>query len=443
MWWMSVALAGPVEELEAYAFPEQSQNDIEERLGVRTDGLLIVQGGEVVYERYANGYGADTPHLLWSATKTFTNVLIGLAVSDGRLAIEDSICDYVSVPHPEHCDIRVVDLLEFSSGLDWRETYEGDPPTTSTVIAMLYGAGRDDMAAYVAGTPRRTEPGGTWQYSSGDTNLLAAVVQAAMEPTHGADFAWTMLFEPLGMESVVWERDAAGTMIGSSYGYATPRDLARFGEFLLNEGEGMLPEGWVHDSVQVAPSIRASTVDRDPFDTNGRQIWVNLPVPEQGEVGPPLPSAPLDTYSARGHWKQGLFVIPSEDLVIVRTGDDRDGSFSWDELLRLSLAVAAVEVEPAPAGAGGVTAANTSSLSRDEEMGLLGLGTGYGSKMACSCRYVMGMDEDFCRAWVKASPDIVKIRFSDEDKTATAKAVGMKKTSASWQGERGGCTHDP
>ena len=333
--------------------------------------------------------------------------------------------------------------MEFSSGLDWRETYEGDPPTTSTVIAMLYGAGRDDMPSYVLRVPRRAEPGTTWQYSSGDTNVLAAVVQAALGQEHPED----LLFGPLGMESAVWERDGQGTLVGSSYGFATPRDMARFGLLLLDDGcwagERLLPEGWLERSRTPSPSLRLAAVDRRPGDVNGWQLWLNQALPEQGEPMGPWASAPEDTFAAMGHWKQAIVVIPSAELVVVRTGDDRDGTFSWDTLLGHALALVGHEVAMPAFETAALTAVNGDSLSRKEETGLLGIGTAYGAKLACSCAFVMERDDAFCRAWIKASPDIVKVRFDHDARRVSARALGMVKTTASWRGPREGCTLDP
>ena len=431
------------EALEAWAFPSLTPDQEEAREGIRTDGLVVLHQGQLVYERYDRGYTEDSPHLLWSATKTWTNALAGIAVQQGKLDIDASICEHIEVGLPEHCDITPRHLMEFSSGLDWRETYEGDPPTTSTVIAMLYGAGRDDMAAYVLSTPRRAEPGTTWQYSSGDTNVLAAVVQAAL----GEEDPEELLLGPLQLDSAVWERDERGTLVGSSYGYATPRDMARFGLFLADdgcwEGQRLLPEGWLEQSRAPAPTLRLATLDRRPGDVNGWQMWLNRALPEQGEPMGPWPSAPEDTFAAMGHWKQAILVIPSADMVIVRTGDDRDGSFSWDTLLAHSLALVGHQVAMPGFEAAALTARNSDSESRKEETGLLGIGAAYGAKLACSCAFVMDRDEDFCRAWIRASPDIVNVRFDHEERRVSARALGMVKTTASWRGPRAGCTLDP
>jgi CubicO group peptidase (beta-lactamase class C family) len=328
-----------IRALEAYAFSLTGADA--DRIGVRTDGVLIVQAGQIVYERYARGYGADLPHYGWSVTKSVINALTGIAVAEGLLSIEDSVCRFVTLPRADHCDIKVRDLLEFASGLAWTESYEGQSNQVSSVLAMLYGEGRHDMLRFVAGHDSRDPPGATYMYSSGDSTFLAGVVARALR-ARGPDFAWDLLFTPIGMRSAVLEEDEAGTPVGGSYLYATLRDYARFGYLFLAdgcwEGRRLLPEGWVSDSTAVSAPFRRRTIGRDPGDVQGRQWWLNLPVPEAGQATP-WPHAPADAYAARGHWGQSITVVPSADAVIVRTADDRDGTFDVDRFLGLALAV--------------------------------------------------------------------------------------------------------
>jgi CubicO group peptidase (beta-lactamase class C family) len=337
-----VELAAGSEALDAYLFPGVDWND-EERRGIRTDGVVIVRHGRIVYERYDHGYTATTRHIAWSVTKTLVNTLTGMAVKDGLVTLEQSVCATVPGLPDASCAVTVQHLLEFASGFEWRETYEGHPPTTSSVLAMLYGDGQPDMARFVGSLPLRDPPGTTYMYSSGDTMLLTAAVSAPLARAHGRDFARTLLFEPLGMSSAVLERDGAGTYVGASYLYATPRDLARFGMLWLGDGcwngRRLLPESWVRDSVRPsAPFLQRPLEWRPGEPVQGRQVWSNVSTPGVDEL--PWPSAPPDTFAALGHWAQGVYVIPSEDLVIVRTGDDRDHTFSNDRLLGHALAFA-------------------------------------------------------------------------------------------------------
>ncbi|MFT5680018.1 MAG: CubicO group peptidase (beta-lactamase class C family) [Myxococcota bacterium] len=443
----AIAESRPTEiaDLEAWAFPALSAEDESERLGIRTEGLLIYQGGSLLYERYDRGYTAESPHLTWSGSKTFINALTAIAVRDGLLSIEDSICDHVTPTNPENCVVTVADLLSFSSGLQWRETYEGDPPTTSSVVSMLYGDGIVDMAAFISSAGRASEPGTTYQYSSGDTTLLAAVLRVVLEPRYGSDFAWSALFEPLGMEGVVWEKDGAGTLVGSSYLYAPPRSLARFGHLWLDDGcwmgERMLPEGWVETSTGVSAAIQETALDRTT-GSQGWQVWLNQPVVAQGDTERPWATAPVTAYGAQGHWKQRIMMVPSHDMVIVRVGDDRDGTFDNDDLFRLALALGEPsmhDLPPPPPVVESPTGVMGESVPLEFDTGLLRIAANYGARLACSCLFVMEQDEAYCKTWVRASPDIVKLKINEAEKSVTARALGVVRAEVRWVDERSGC----
>jgi CubicO group peptidase (beta-lactamase class C family) len=317
--------AAAVADLESFAFTLAGKD--EERKGTRTDGVVIVRGGEIVYERYARGYGETRRHLGWSVTKSFVNALAGIAVAKGQLALSDSVCKHVKAAREDNCAITVKQLIEFASGIDWKESYENESNQVSSVLAMLYGEGRRDIFAFVTGHERRDPAGESYAYSSGDTNVLAGVLDAALKPRHGEDYPWKLLFDPIGMRSAAWERDAKGTIIGSSYVYATPRDFARFGYLLLNDGcwngARLLPEGWVADSTAPSEPFEKKALFRDPGDVQGRHFWLNRTVAGAQDTLP-WPDAPGDAYAARGHWGQSITVVPSLDLVIVRVADDRE-----------------------------------------------------------------------------------------------------------------------
>jgi CubicO group peptidase (beta-lactamase class C family) len=313
-----------VADLDAYAFTRVGEEA--DRRGIRTEAVLVVHAGHVVYERYAEGWDAGKRHLAWSMTKSVTNALTGIAVARGLLTVDDSICDHLDAVPETHCAITVGHLLEFSSGLDWQETYEGGNNQASSVLAMLYGEGRGDMVRFILGHALRDAPGTTFAYSSGDTNVLAAVLGRVFEG-EGPRFPWTALFEPLGMDRPIFERDGAGTLVGSSYLYLTTPDLARFGTLFLNDGcwsgERLLPAGWVAASTEVSDVYRTANLDGPGGAAQGRQWWLNRPV--DGDA--PWEGVPEDAFAGLGHWGQSLVVIPSMDLVVVRFADDREAAF--------------------------------------------------------------------------------------------------------------------
>jgi CubicO group peptidase (beta-lactamase class C family) len=327
--------------LESFAFTLTGSD--QERLGARTDSVIIVRRGVIVYERYGRGWTAEQPHFTWSVTKSLTNVLTGIAVSKGYLSIDDSLCRWMPMLRADLCAVKVRNTLEFSTGIDWAETYENGTNQDSSVLAMLYGVGHGDAAGFVGTHPPKRPPGSAYMYSSGDTNLLSRAMDRAFSAAgEDSNYPWRYLFEPLQIQSAVLERDETATPIGSSYWYAIPRDMARFGYFLLRDGcwnnTRILPPGWVADSTAVNPAIRLMRLDADDDDVQGRQFWLNAPVPELG-VTVPWPGVPADAYAARGHWGQSITVVPSREVVIVRTADDRDGRFDYPRFVSLALAV--------------------------------------------------------------------------------------------------------
>lgn len=223
--------AGPaLEAFERYAF---GRRDDVRRKGIRTDAVVVIRDGRLVYERYAGPSRAETPHLTWSVSKSLLATLLGVAEGEGRFQLDDPVARYYP-PFARHPEVTLRHLLNWSSGLDWQEDYEF-APLKSSVVVMLYTRGRDDMAGFVAETPQARPPGRRFRYSSGDSNVLAAALHGML----GADYAeypWRALFEPLGIRSAVWERDAAGTFVGSSYVYMSARDLARVGLLMQRHG---------------------------------------------------------------------------------------------------------------------------------------------------------------------------------------------------------------
>ncbi len=326
-WPIAPQITGPaVEALENYAFAPR--NDAT-REGIRTDALLIIRDGQIIYERYAAPTTAQTPHLTWSISKSLLATVLGVAYGEGRFKLDDPALKFYRTLE-KHPAITLGHLLNWASGLDWQEDYEY-APLKSSVVAMLYTRGHRDMAAFTAAHDSYAPAGQAFRYSSGDSNLLAAALKTMVDPARYADYPWTALFEPLGIRHAVWESDASGTFVASSYAYLTARDLARVGLLMARGGRWndrqLLPEDWVAFNLKPFAGYRAQQDEAVP----GGHWWLNRPV---DGAPSPWPDAPPDTFAALGHWGQALYVMPSEKLVIVRYGDDRDGSYKHNELLK-------------------------------------------------------------------------------------------------------------
>jgi CubicO group peptidase (beta-lactamase class C family) len=277
-----------------------------------TRAVVVVHEGQLVAERYGDGFDAGTRLLGWSMGKSIANAAVGRVVGAGQLALDDDRLLPVWADD-ERADITVEQLLTMTSGLAFEEVY--DPGTDAT--RMLFTPG--DTAAYAADLPLEAAPGTRWSYSSGTTNILCEVAQRVTGA--GPELIEDLVFGPLGMTSAVVEPDASGTPVCSSFPYATARDWARFGQWFLQDGvweeERLLPEGWVEAST--------TPVELETEEPYGAQWWLN----EGADGQLRMPSVPADAYWASGNEGQQVVVIPSEDLVVVRLGSS--GAFSGVE----------------------------------------------------------------------------------------------------------------
>ncbi|MGH8352461.1 MAG: serine hydrolase domain-containing protein, partial [Pseudomonas sp.] len=271
---------------------------------------------------------------------------LGVAYGEGRFQLEDAVAQYYP-PFAAHPQVRLEHLLHWASGLAWQEDYEY-APLQSSVVAMLYTRGRGDMAAFTAGHGLEAVPGQRFRYSSGDSTVLAAALRGMVGEQAYPNYPWSALFEPLGICSAVWERDASGTFVGSSYGYMSARDLARVGLLMLRDGRWgerqLLPKDWVAFNRTPFAHYQPSAAEVQPGDAvPGGHWWLNLRV-----AGAPKPwaDAPEDAFAALGHWGQALYVLPSAKLVIVRYADDRDPSYRHNEFLKRALAAFAAQERP-------------------------------------------------------------------------------------------------
>ena len=279
--------------------------DNEELTGPGMRAVVVVHGGRIVGERYAPGFSEETPLLGWSKTKTVTAAIVGTLVREGRLSLDQAgLMDIWSAD--ERSEVTLADLLAMSSGLEFNEDY-GD---VTDVTRMLYF--EPDMSGFASGKHLAGPRGNSFNYSSGTSVLVSRIWQDAFEdPNEAWHWPREALFGPLGMTSAVMEADAQGTFVGSSYLYATARDWARFGLFLLRDGnwrgQQILPEGFVSWMREEAPASNG---------LYGRgHLWLQGPGSDDSGF-----NLPQDIYWLRGHDGQTTAVVPSQDLVVVRLG---------------------------------------------------------------------------------------------------------------------------
>ncbi len=292
---------------------------------IRTRAVVILYNGQLIAEKYADGFSANTKLAGWSMTKTVTGALIGILVKEGKLIIDKPapVSEWRNTNDPRH-SITIGNLLQQRSGLDFEEVYS----RSSDATRMLFQ--KADMGGFTASHPLKTRPGSVFYYSSGNSNILSRIIRQTLGDSLYYGFPYRQLFYKLGMYSAVIEPDASGTFVGSSYLYATARDWARFGLLYLNDGvfnyERILPEGWV------AETIRPASADRQGY---GYQMWLNT---GSDTLIKRYPDAPADMFYADGFESQLIFIIPSKNLVVVRLGLTQHNNFNGNKFLHDVLA---------------------------------------------------------------------------------------------------------
>jgi CubicO group peptidase (beta-lactamase class C family) len=297
----------------------------------RTKAVVIVKDGHVVAERYAPGYGIDTPILGYSATKSVISALTGILVRQGKLAVDRPapVATWQNPDDPRHA-ITVDQLLRHTSGLAMGSSLNASLASTlAPVNEMKYVA--SDQAGFAESAALESAPGSAWNYHDGNYAILSRLIRDAVGG-HAADvlrFARSELFGPLGMRNVTLEFDATGTPEGASQMLAPARDWARFGLLYLNDGvaggKRILPEGWVDYSASPTPN---------GWVGYGAGFWTNrgwsLGANYRIEHG-----WPRDAFLAKGTLGQYVIVIPSERLVIVRLGTAPNWPLTADGVTRL------------------------------------------------------------------------------------------------------------
>ena len=212
----------------------------------RTSGVMVLQDGKVRLERYGLGYGPKGRWTSFSVAKSFTSTLAGAAIRDGFIkSVEDPVVAYLpELKGSAYDGVNVRQLLTMTSGVKWNEDYT-DP--NSDVVAAGHvkpPAGQDPVLYYMGKLPREAAPGTKWLYKTGETNLIGVLVKRAVgKPL--ADYLETKLWKPFGMEQdAAWITAENGQEFGGFGLSVSLHDYARFGQFVLEGGHGVVPPGW-------------------------------------------------------------------------------------------------------------------------------------------------------------------------------------------------------
>lgn len=278
-----------------------------------TNAVVVVQGGQVLSERYggvieyfdrpAEPVTATSSLLSWSMAKSVLHMIVGTLVDDGRLDPDDlaPVPEWNDPADPRH-QIRLRDLLAMRDGLDFVEEYEIG--RDSDVIEMLWGDGKSNMAAFTANRSLAHEPGSTFSYSSGTTNILSRIVADHVGYADAYDaYLHARLFSPIGMRSAIAGFDDRGVFVASSFLHAQALDFAKFGLLYLRGGEW---DGRQLISREWAATAQPALSRDEDGSYYSWQWWVT------GDT--------YGTYWASGYEGQRIIIAPALDAIIIRLG---------------------------------------------------------------------------------------------------------------------------
>ena len=272
--------------------------------------FLVVCHDSVRQEMYADGYGPESRTNSFSVAKSVVSMLVGVALKEGKIkSVDQPVADFLpEFRNGGKAKITIRHLLTMSSGLDWDESYNN--PFSMTTEAY-YG---DDLKALIKRQEVETEPGKEFFYKSGNTQILAFVLEAATK-MNLSDYVASRLWQPLGAEQPAeWSLDKKnGTEKAYCCLYSNARDFARLGQLYLTNGI------WHGDTIIDPAYVKASLVPSGLPDKltgakgnfYGNQWWL-IPQYKGQRI-----------FYARGILGQYIIVVPEKELVIVRLGEKR------------------------------------------------------------------------------------------------------------------------
>lgn len=287
---------------------------------IRTRAVIVLHNGNIIAEKYADGFTKDSKLIGWSMTKSITSALTGILVKQGKLTVDEPapVAEWKNANDPRS-KITLKNILQQTTGLDFVEDYS----KSSDATKMLFQ--KAAMGTYTASHKEKDKPGTVFYYSSGNTNILSRIIRESVGEEDYHAFPYEQLFYKLGMYNITIEPDASGTFVGSSYSYGIARDWARFGLLYLNDGvynnERILPEDWVK-----ATATPATAALQGEY---GYQFWLNAGA-KNNAANRLYPHCPTDMYCCDGYEGQFVFIIPSKNLVIVRLGLTQHKNFDAD-----------------------------------------------------------------------------------------------------------------
>ena len=276
----------------------------------KSRAILVIYKDQIIAERYGKGFDKDSRILGWSMTKSVMSTVYGIMQTQGKLNVQDK-APVAEWQNDDRKQITIHNLLQMNSGLEWDENYD----KISDVTKMLFL--EQDMTQMQKEKPLVGKPNESWNYSSGTTNLLSGILRQKLgSQQEYLDYWYRELIDKIGMNSMLLETDMAGHYVASSYAWATTRDWAKFGLLYLHKGNWngtqiFAPE-WADYAVTPTPTSKGRY---------GAQFWLN--------AESRFKDVPTNMFYADGYQGQRVYVLPDQEMVIVRFGLNGDYSENW------------------------------------------------------------------------------------------------------------------
>jgi len=267
-------------------------------------GFMLLRHGNVAAEGWWKPYGPQSPHSLYSLSKSFTSTAIGLAVAEGRLTVDDPVLkffpdDAPSKPSRNLKAMRVRHLLSMNTGHKedtTRQVFRGEDDNWPRVFLSL---------------PVKYQPGKWFVYNTAATYMLSAIITKLTGETL-LEYLRPRLFDPLGIENPVWEIDPRGVNIGGSGLHIQTEEIARFGQMYLQKGmwQGMriVPENWIAEATRATSDNSNTQTNPDWTVGYGYQFW----------------RCQHNAYRGDGAFGQFCIVLPEQDAVLTMISGVQD-----------------------------------------------------------------------------------------------------------------------
>lgn len=347
----------PVKDAPALSVEEQARFNkaADYSKGLDGHGVLIQRGGEVIFERFDNGWKAEMPHPLASGTKSFTGVAAMFAVQDGLLTLDelasDTLTEWKSDPRKSKVTIR--HLLTLSSGID-----PGENGGLSVRQGRMPARADDSYADAIAAKGMR-EPGAAFNYGPNHFYAFAALLERKLAKSdikqkNAWDYYTARIFEPIGLKVGRIGRDKAGRPNLPGGCMLTAREWAKFGQLVLQNGSWKQADGSMKNLLK--PDLLEQCFVPSAANPSYGLTWWLRNSGEEGDTGGATPRGeslrerlqrrnldeqnkpivgpdgkPIRVIMAAGLGKQRLYVLPQYDMVIVRFGELRSDAKGWDD----------------------------------------------------------------------------------------------------------------